>query len=106
MARIVLEDHFTAEEINDAVGRDAGFTEAFPGEAQAELDDLRVLFQRKALTARQARLCDELLAAGRGEADLVTLRLHELPPGRRRGPLPPAAARSSAWAPTPRARRS
>jgi len=81
VARIALEDHFTAEEINDAVGRDAGFTEAFPGEAQAELDDLRVLFQRKALTARQARLCDELLAAGRGEADLVTLRLHELPPG-------------------------
>jgi metal-sulfur cluster biosynthetic enzyme len=81
VARIALEDHFTAEEINEAVGRDAGFTEAFPGEAQAELDDLRVLFQRKALTARQARLCDELLAAGCGEADLVALRLHALPPG-------------------------
>ena len=80
-ARIALEDHFTAEEINDAVGRDAGFSEAFPGEAQGELDDLRVLFQRKALTARQGRLCDELLAAGRGEEDLITLRLHELPAG-------------------------
>lgn len=81
VARIALEDHFTAAEINEAVGRDAGFTEAFPGEAQAELDELRALFQRKALTARQGRLCDELLAAGRGEEELVTLRLHELPPG-------------------------
>jgi len=80
-ARIALEDHFTAEEINEAVGRDAGFAEAFPGEAQAELDDLRVLFQRKALTARQARLCDALLAAGRAEEELATLRLRELPPG-------------------------
>jgi hypothetical protein len=81
VARIALEDHFTADEINDAVGREAGFTEAFPGEAQAELDDLRGLFQRKAFTARQGRLCDELIAAGLGKDDLVALRLHELPPG-------------------------
>lgn len=81
VARIALEDHFTAEDINDAVGRDAGFTDAFPGEAQAELDDLRVLFQRKAFMARQGRLCDELLAAGLGDEDLAALRLHELPLG-------------------------
>lgn len=81
VARIALEDHFTAEEINAAVDRDAGFTEAFPGEAQGELDDLRTLFARKALTARQGRLCDEMLAAGRTEEELVALRLHELPGG-------------------------
>jgi metal-sulfur cluster biosynthetic enzyme len=81
VAQISLEDHFTAEEINDAVGRDAGFTEAFPGEAEAELDDLRALFQRKALTARQGRLCDELLAAGRDDEDLVAMRMDELPTG-------------------------
>jgi metal-sulfur cluster biosynthetic enzyme len=81
IARIALEDHFTADEINEAVGREAGFTEAFPGEATAELGDLRILFQRKALTARQGRLCDGLLADGRSEADLVALRLSELPAG-------------------------
>jgi metal-sulfur cluster biosynthetic enzyme len=81
VARIALEDHFTAEEINDAVGREAGFTEAFPGEATAELGDLRILFQRKALTARQGRLCDRLLADGCSEIDLVALPLSELPPG-------------------------
>jgi metal-sulfur cluster biosynthetic enzyme len=81
VARIALEDHFTADDINAAVGRDAGFVEAFPGEAQAELDDLRALFQRKALMAREARLCDELLAAGRSEEDLVGMRLSSLPAG-------------------------
>jgi metal-sulfur cluster biosynthetic enzyme len=81
VARIALEDHFTADEINETVGREAGFTEAFPGEAIAELDDLRTLFQRKALTARQGRLGEALLAAGRTEADLAAMRLSELPPG-------------------------
>jgi metal-sulfur cluster biosynthetic enzyme len=81
VARIALEDHFTADEINDAVGRDAGFDEAFPGEAERELDELRTLFRRKALTARQGRLCDELRAAGRTPEELVAMRLAELPPG-------------------------
>jgi metal-sulfur cluster biosynthetic enzyme len=81
VARITLEDHFTADEINDAVNGGAGFVDAFPGEATAELGDLRILFQRKALTARQGRLGDELLAAGRSEADLVAMRLADLPPG-------------------------
>jgi metal-sulfur cluster biosynthetic enzyme len=80
-ARVALEDHFTAEEINDAVGHGAGFAEAFPGEAEAELDDLRALFRRKALTARQGQLCDQLLAAGYDAEGLVRLRLDELPAG-------------------------
>jgi metal-sulfur cluster biosynthetic enzyme len=81
VARIALEDHFTADEINAAVAGDAGFVEAFPAQAQGELDDLRALFQRKALMAREARLCDALLAAGRSEADLVGMRLSALPAG-------------------------
>jgi metal-sulfur cluster biosynthetic enzyme len=81
VARIALEDHFTAEEINDAVGSDAGFVDAFPGQATAELDDLRALFQKKALTAREGRIGEELLASGRTEADLATMHLGDLPPG-------------------------
>jgi metal-sulfur cluster biosynthetic enzyme len=80
-ARITLEDHFTADEINDAVNRGAGFVDAFPGEATAELGELRTLFQRKALTARQGRLGDALLAGGRTDAELVAMRLAELPSG-------------------------
>jgi metal-sulfur cluster biosynthetic enzyme len=81
VARITLEDHFTADEINDAVGRGVGFVDAFPGEATAELDDLRALFQKKALTAREGRIGDELLAGGCTEADLATMHLGDLPAG-------------------------
>ena len=49
------------------------FADAFPGEETGDLDALRALFQRKALLARQGRVCDVLLTAGDG-------------PGRRGGP--------------------
>src|ERR1700750_2564107 len=61
---VVLEDHYTGKEITEAVARGGGFDAAFPGETDdADLDALRELFQRKALLARQARLCQALLAA-------------------------------------------
>jgi metal-sulfur cluster biosynthetic enzyme len=53
---IVLVDHYTGAEINTAVNRGEGFAGAFPGETAGELDALRVLFQRKALVAREGRL--------------------------------------------------
>jgi metal-sulfur cluster biosynthetic enzyme len=72
-ARVELEDHFTAGEINAAVSRDAGFVDAFPGEACDELGELRTLFRRKALMARQGRICESL------PADAVAgMRLGEL----------------------------
>ncbi len=77
--QIVLEDHFTSDEITDAVQRGNTFVEAFPDHAEDELDELRVLFWRKAFTARQARLVDALLAAGRTPEDVEALRLRELP---------------------------
>jgi metal-sulfur cluster biosynthetic enzyme len=68
---VVLEDHYTGEEINAAVGRGEGFGEAFPGETDGELDALRALFQRKALVARQSRLLESV-------PDPVSARLGEL----------------------------
>jgi metal-sulfur cluster biosynthetic enzyme len=59
-AEVVLEDHYTGEEINAAVGRGRAFRDAFPGETEGELDALRALFQRKALVARQAELLDQV----------------------------------------------
>jgi metal-sulfur cluster biosynthetic enzyme len=61
---VVLEDHYTGDEINAAVGRGAGFDQAFPGETAGDLDALRALFRRKALLARQGRVCEALLAGG------------------------------------------
>lgn len=78
---VVLDDHYTADEINAAVGRGAGFGAAFPGEGAGDLSALRELFQRKALLARQGRVCAMLVAEGRSHAEVVALRVADLPPG-------------------------
>lgn len=75
---VVLEDHYTGEEINDAVGRGGGFAQAFPGETEGELDALRELFHRKALVARQSRLCEALLAAGASTEEVAARRVSDL----------------------------
>jgi metal-sulfur cluster biosynthetic enzyme len=76
---VVLEDHYTGDEINAAVGRGGGFGSAFPGETEGELDALRELFRRKALLARQARLCEQLLAGAAASEEVVALRVADLP---------------------------
>jgi metal-sulfur cluster biosynthetic enzyme len=79
--RIVLEDHFASPEINSAVAEEQGFGGAFPDETEGGLASLRSLFHRKALTARQGRVCEDLLAAGHQVAAIAAMRLAELPPG-------------------------
>ena len=76
---VVLEDHYTGDEINAAIGHDSGFAAAFPGETTGDLDALRELFRRKALLARQARLCQELLAGGASPEAVVGMRVADLP---------------------------
>jgi metal-sulfur cluster biosynthetic enzyme len=76
---VVLEDHYTGREINAAVARGAAFAQAFPGETEGDLGALRVLFRRKALVARQARVCEALLERGATPADLAAMRVAELP---------------------------
>ncbi|HEV7496155.1 iron-sulfur cluster assembly protein [Baekduia sp.] len=61
---VVLGDHYTGPEINAAVGDGGDFAAAFPGETVGDLDALRALFQRKALLARQGRVCAALLEGG------------------------------------------
>ena len=61
---VVLDDHYTADEINGAVARGGGFGAAFPGEGADDLSALRELFRRKALLARQGRVCSMLLSGG------------------------------------------
>jgi metal-sulfur cluster biosynthetic enzyme len=78
---VELDDHYTGDEINAAVARGAGFGAAFPGETEGELDALRALFQRKALLARQGRVCAALLAGDADPATVVALRLADLPDG-------------------------
>jgi metal-sulfur cluster biosynthetic enzyme len=75
-----LEDHYTGEEINAAIARGEGFAGAFPGETDDDqLDALRELFQRKALVARQARLCEALLGDGVTPEQVAAHRVADLP---------------------------
>jgi metal-sulfur cluster biosynthetic enzyme len=77
---VVLEDHYTGDEINAALGRDEGFTGAFPGETDDDdLEALRTLFVRKALIARESRVCEALLAAGESSEAVLARRVAELP---------------------------
>jgi metal-sulfur cluster biosynthetic enzyme len=80
---VTLDDHFASDEINGATAAGRGFDAAFPGETSetesgGELVGLRDLFTRKAFTARQSRLCDALLRAGRTVEELAAVRLGAL----------------------------
>jgi metal-sulfur cluster biosynthetic enzyme len=75
-----LEDHYTGQEINGALARGEGFTGAFPGETDDdELGALRELFRRKALVARQSRLCEALLAEGATPEEVTARTVADLP---------------------------
>jgi metal-sulfur cluster biosynthetic enzyme len=76
---VVLEDHYTGEEINGTVNDGGRFADAFPGETRGELDALRELFQRKALVARQARICEALLEGGATAEEVTGRRVADLP---------------------------
>jgi metal-sulfur cluster biosynthetic enzyme len=73
-----LEDHFASAQINDAVRDRSGFAGAFPDETSDELEELRSLFQRKALTARQGGLGDALLEAGATAAQVAATTLADV----------------------------
>lgn len=79
-AEVVLDDHFASEEINVGVAQRRTFQESFEGLADDELDELRRLFRRKALLARQQRLIRALLDRGTTAEQLGRLRLGDLPP--------------------------
>jgi metal-sulfur cluster biosynthetic enzyme len=74
---VVLDDHFAASEINEGVAARAGFVRSFPGEARSELDDLRVLFLRKAVLAGTDQVCRSIGTSG---GSLSAMRLGDAPP--------------------------
>ncbi len=78
--RVVLDDHFASDAINDGVAARAGFEESFGGLADGELDELRADFVRKAVLAGTDRLCRPLLAEGYAAEDLAAMTLGDLEP--------------------------
>jgi metal-sulfur cluster biosynthetic enzyme len=84
---IVLEEHFASAEINAGVAAGSGFVDSFPGEAAAELNELRLTFQRKAHTACLERACQRLLTDGWTVEGLAEAHLCDLPDGPERTSL-------------------
>jgi metal-sulfur cluster biosynthetic enzyme len=77
---VTLEDHYTGDEINAALNGGHGFTGAFPGETNDDdLEALRELFTRKALIARQATVCQAMLAGGATADEVVNATVAALP---------------------------
>jgi hypothetical protein len=80
-ANVILDDHYASDEINGGVNEGQGFDGAFPGETEGpNLGELRSIFQRKSFVSRQEKLCRALLAGGRTPAELVQMRVGDLPP--------------------------
>ncbi|HEX5913510.1 MAG TPA: iron-sulfur cluster assembly protein, partial [Rubrobacter sp.] len=80
-ANVVLDDHYASDEINGGVNEGHGFDGAFPGETQGpNLGELRSIFQRKSFVSRQEKLCRALLTGGSTPAELVQMRVGDLPP--------------------------
>lgn len=78
-AEVVLDDHFASQEITDGVNQERGFARSFPGLADDELGDLRLLFRRKSLMSRQYHVSRRLRAAGLDPAEMAGLALGQLP---------------------------
>ena len=78
--RVTLDDHHASSESNAGMATERGFEGTFPGETEGEsLDELRIIFRRKAFISRQEKLCRMLLATGYSAAELAETRLGEVP---------------------------
>src|SRR5687768_9669880 len=80
-ARVVLDDHHTADEINAGMAGGLGFEGTFSSfeETGEDLDGLRDIFRRKAFISRQEKLCRALLADGYSPSELAGMRLEDVP---------------------------
>ena len=76
--RVALVDHFTEDEVTSGVNNCQSFMEAFPGEADGNLDELRLTFLRKGFLMRQEVLVRRMMKAGLDEAALIALCVADL----------------------------
>ncbi len=84
---LTLDDHSDSATINAGIAAQLGFAHAFPAETNAELHELRRVFQRKAHQAYVERVCSAMLSAGWAVEDLGALRLGDVPADRLRDGL-------------------
>jgi metal-sulfur cluster biosynthetic enzyme len=75
---VKLLDHFSADLINRGVALKQDFRDAFPGETDDDLSELRKTFLRKAFEGRQELLLRQLLATGYDPVWITQVTLREL----------------------------
>ncbi|MFF5987345.1 iron-sulfur cluster assembly protein [Prauserella flavalba] len=82
-AVVRLDDHHDSDLINRGLAEDAGYRGTFGGEAEQDLDELRLTFRRKAHTAAMERALTQLLRADPelSEEDLHDVTLADLAEG-------------------------
>lgn len=86
--RVQLDDHHDSDKINAGLAADAGYRGTFGVETEDSLDELRLIFQRKAHTAAMERsIEDRLKKTGLAVSDVYRLRLSNLPAGRMKDAL-------------------
>ena len=78
--QVTLIDHQLSDEINEGLAQGKDFDEVFPSDTEGTgLAGLRARFESKAFIARQEGVYRSLIAAGAEPAQVVRLRLGELP---------------------------
>ena len=75
---VVLNDHMYADTINNGILSGATFHEAFGNDAAADLDELRLTFNRKSFQRRQELLLRALLEARQAPEQLVSMTVDGL----------------------------
>jgi hypothetical protein len=79
---VLLLDHCTDEQVSTNVNTNKSFLEAFPDEAEDNLEELRLIFLRKGFLVRQDTLLRSLQKAGQkvgmDEATLLSLKVSDL----------------------------
>ena len=73
-----LKDHFASQAIEAGVNSNRTFSEAFPGEAFEDLDEMRYMFLCKGYLSRQESLLRSLLRVGLSYAEISQLRNQDL----------------------------
>jgi metal-sulfur cluster biosynthetic enzyme len=73
-----LLDHFSADLINRSVALKQDFRDAFPGETDDDLSEIRKTFLGKAFERRQELLIRRLLAKGCPATRITQISLHDL----------------------------
>jgi metal-sulfur cluster biosynthetic enzyme len=73
-----LDAHMFVDEINNGVAGGQDFIEAFPAEAQMNLQDVRLNFGLKSLQRRQEAFLQHLLAAGHAPSTILSLDIFAL----------------------------